>query len=223
MTNLSLDGFTLEAILRLVLAVVAGALVGLERERGHRPAGLRTHTLVCLGSCIVMVGSLWYTRLTAGDFDPLRMSAQVISGIGFLGAGTIIKSEMGVRGLTTAASLWVVACIGLALGMGFYWGAAIATVLTYAALAAFKRIEDQMEHIGGCRLQIRARAEDGLVQRILDAVTSCGMEIAQIRTESEDGYVYIRVVVKGEKVGELPIHLIEAVTQIPGVLMVRQI
>ena len=123
---------TWEMILRLVLAMIFGGLIGLEREIGNRPAGFRTHTLVCMGSVLVMMTSEFMLDIYSSvSIDPARLGAQVISGIGFLGAGTILKDGSRVRGLTTAASLWVVACIGLAIGVGFYWGALIATLLSY--------------------------------------------------------------------------------------------
>ena len=105
---------------RIVLAVICGGVIGAERGRAHQPAGMRTYMLVCLGSTLVMsTGQYMYNTFEAGD--PARLGAQVISGIGFLGAGSIIISgKTRVRGLTTAAGLWTAASIGLALGIGFY-------------------------------------------------------------------------------------------------------
>src|SRR5690606_893530 len=113
--------------------MLLGGLIGIEREIGNRPAGFRTHTLVCIGSSLVMLTSEFLIGAYADISipDPARLGAQVISGIGFLGAGTIIKDGSRVRGLTTAASLWVVACIGIAIGAGFYWGAIVAAVFSY--------------------------------------------------------------------------------------------
>ncbi|HHV93322.1 MAG TPA: MgtC/SapB family protein [Firmicutes bacterium] len=130
-----------EIILRLVLAVAAGGLIGLEREIHGRAAGFRTQILVCLGSTLVMLISI-YGFETAGVStapDPARLAAQVVSGIGFLGAGTILREGASIKGLTTAASLWVVAGIGLALGAGFYLGAVVATIL--AVLTLVNRLE----------------------------------------------------------------------------------
>jgi len=131
-----------QIIFRILLAVCFGALIGLEREHAHRPAGLRTHILVCVGSCLVMTTSAYIYetyRHTAPNIDVARLGAQVISGIGFLGAGTIIRNGSSVKGLTTAASIWVVACIGLATGIGFYFGATIATIIIFLCLAYIKR------------------------------------------------------------------------------------
>lgn len=122
-------------IVRVVASVILGGVIGLERGLRNRPAGLRTNMLVCLGACIVMMTNQ-YIYQTYETGDPVRMAAQVVSGIGFLGAGTIIvTSHNRIKGLTTAAGLWTAACVGLALGIGLYevaliGGAAIFVVLT---------------------------------------------------------------------------------------------
>ena len=132
-----------EIIFKLALACVLGALIGLERESLNRPAGLRTYTLVCVGSALAMIVSIdiymqYYQTVNA---DPGRIAAQVISGIGFLGAGTIMREGASVRGLTTAAGLWVVACIGLAVGAGLYIPAVATTILILFVLIYFIRFE----------------------------------------------------------------------------------
>ena len=116
---------------RLILSVLLSGLIGFERQLHKRTAGLRTHILVALGSCLIMLTSLYVFDIYKGiaAVDPSRIAAGVITGIGFLGAGTIIRESEGVRGLTTAASLWVVAGIGLACGCGFNRAAIYATVL----------------------------------------------------------------------------------------------
>ncbi len=115
--------------LRLFLAVLFGGIIGIDRGLKRRPAGLRTHMLVCMGAALVMITNQFITERFALS-DPARLGAQVISGIGFLGAGTIIvTSHQQVKGLTTAAGLWVSACLGLATGTGFYEGAALSCIL----------------------------------------------------------------------------------------------
>jgi len=135
----------LDVLGRLLLALLLGGLIGYERESENRPAGFRTHILVCIGSALVMVTSeFMYRDLTMErPIDLSRMGAQVISGIGFLGAGTIIREGFNVKGLTTAASLWAVSCVGLAAGIGFVEGAVIATILIYITLIVLKKIEKQ--------------------------------------------------------------------------------
>jgi len=132
-----------EIILRLVLSLVLSGLIGLERQLHRRSAGLRTHILVSLGSCLIMLTSLYVFDIYKDvvSLDPSRIAAGVITGIGFLGAGTIIRERLEVRGLTTAASLWVVAGIGLAAGCGFWRPAVYTTVLTVVVLYFLRRIE----------------------------------------------------------------------------------
>ena len=136
--------FTTDIIFRLFIACLLGGFIGFEREHYNRkPAGFRTHMLVCAGSALVMlISEFIFERF--GDMvniDPARLGAQVISGIGFLGAGTIIRHGVNIKGLTTAASLWTTACIGLACGVGFYSAAIIATMTIYFILIIFKKLE----------------------------------------------------------------------------------
>jgi putative Mg2+ transporter-C (MgtC) family protein len=127
-------------LLRLVVAAGLGAVVGFEREIRDREAGIRTHLLVSLGAGLFTIVSAFgfHEFLTSGDAvvraDPTRIAAQIVTGIGFLGAGAIIREGLSVRGLTTAGSLWVVAAIGMAAGAGYYWAAVVATFLTIFAL-----------------------------------------------------------------------------------------
>ena len=132
-----------EIIIKLALAAVLGGLIGLERESLSRPAGLRTYTLVCVGSALAMVVSLdmYYQYYQTVNADPGRIAAQVVSGIGFLGAGTIMREGATVRGLTTAAGLWVVACIGLAVGAGLYIPAIVSTAIILFVLIYFVKFE----------------------------------------------------------------------------------
>lgn len=127
-----------EMLTRLAAAFLLGAVLGLERELERRPAGLRTHLLVCVASCLFGMLSL----VTAGtENDPGRIAAQVVTGIGFLGAGAIMRHGSTVRGLTTAATLWMAAAIGLTLGLGWYPAAIVATVLALLALTVIKVLE----------------------------------------------------------------------------------
>lgn len=134
-----------ELILRLVIAALLGGFVGFERERLNWAAGLRTHMLVCLGAALIMIVSQYafHQVLYQGliNLDPSRVAAQVVSGIGFLGAGTILFQKNVIRGLTTAASLWAVAAVGLATGGGLYLAAIFTTSLIYVILAGLKPLE----------------------------------------------------------------------------------
>lgn len=133
--------------LRLFLAALLGGLIGLERESLNKSAGLRTHILVCLGSCLIMITSVEiFETVGQGRIgDPARIAAQVVSGIGFLGAGTILRSGFGVKGLTTAASLWLVAAIGLAVGIGSYAASIICTVIVFIILVYMPRLEKRVK------------------------------------------------------------------------------
>ena len=133
----------------LLITLIAGA-IGFERERHGRAAGFRTHILVGLGSCLIMLTGLYLAELSGGQggMDPTRMASQVVSGIGFLGAGTIMRFRASVRGLTTAASLWVVGGIGLAAGAGFVHGAIVTGLIVIVALWGFSRLEHAIRRSG---------------------------------------------------------------------------
>ena len=129
-------------VLRMVLAVCCGSLIGIEREFKRRPAGFRTHILICMGAMLTTLTSEYLLLEQQYGVDPARLGAQVIAGIGFVGAGTIIVTKnQRVKGLTTAAGLWTVAIAGLALGTGFYEGAIVTTVLIFCAEVFFGRME----------------------------------------------------------------------------------
>ena len=134
----------------LALSLAAGGAIGLERTFHGRPAGFRTHALVCLASALLMQFTIYQGRflpsipLEAVRTDPTRLAQGIMTGIGFLGAGVIFKEGLSVRGLTTAASIWVTAAIGILIGVGFYFPAALATVLTLATLSIFRWIETRM-------------------------------------------------------------------------------
>ena len=135
-----------QIMMRLFLSVILGGLIGIERQMHRRSAGLRTHILVSLGSCLIMLTSLYVFDIYKKEatLDPARIAAGVITGIGFLGAGAIIRDREGIKGLTTAASLWVVAGIGLALGCGFYNAGIFTTILSLIVLLFLRYIEAKL-------------------------------------------------------------------------------
>lgn len=127
-----------EIALRLLLACILGGIVGWEREKIHKPAGLRTHVLVALGSALVTIISVYaFVSYETVNKDPARIAANIVTGIGFLGAGTIMREGLSVKGLTTAASIWVVAAIGMAVATGMYASALLTTLLVFLTLDGF--------------------------------------------------------------------------------------
>lgn len=129
--------------IRLLLAVLFGGIIGLERGANNHPAGFRTHILVCVGATLAMLTDQYICQYLATNADPARLGAQVITGVGFLGVGTIfVTGKHKIKGLTTAAGLWASACLGLALGIGFYSGAVIAGILIFISLALLPKVEN---------------------------------------------------------------------------------
>lgn len=171
--------------IRLVLAVVAGALIGLERTYSGRPAGFRTHALVATASSLLMLFTVFQFRLLSGapadalKADPTRLAQGIMTGIGFLGAGVIVKEGITVRGLTTAASIWMTAAIGILIGVGLYWAAGIAEFLALGILALFRCLEALVPTLYFARLTVSASPESPLSEADLrKLVTSFGVRMS---------------------------------------------
>ena len=171
--------------LRILAALIIGGLLGLERGMKNRPAGLRTYMLVCVGACLIMMTNQYIYQST-GTGDPTRMSAQVISGIGFLGAGTIVVTQHNqIKGLTTAAGLWACAAAGLALGIGFYEAAVVGSLAIFTILTLLQRWDDRM-HMKGRVFDIYFELAEGYpLGEFMRAVRAMELEIFDIRLESE--------------------------------------
>lgn len=218
---------TFHITLRLVLALLLGGVIGFERERSSRAAGLRTHILVCLGSTLVMLLSMYgfadFARLDNVRLDPARLAAQVISGIGFLGAGTILYTGKSITGLTTAASLWVVAAIGLAIGAGFYYAAGLACFFALISLFVLNLVEKRYMHHRKVRsLKLEAADIPSLLGRVTQLLGSKGCDIQKLSVEEapvdadEAARILITLSVrlsKGAKVSEM----IEELLRLEGV------
>jgi putative Mg2+ transporter-C (MgtC) family protein len=174
-----------DQLLRLVLAAVLGAIIGVERERRDYAAGLRTHALVSLGAALAMIVSAYGFKAVVGQagvaLDPSRVAAQVVSGVGFLGAGTIIVQRATVRGLTTAASIWVVAGIGLACGAGLYIAALLSTALALIVLVPLKAAERRYLHRPQPGLELRLRHGAIAITTIESEVRDAGLEVRSLR------------------------------------------
>ncbi len=185
---LALESWQFEAMGQLVLAAALGGLVGIEREYHGRAAGFRTHLLVCLGSCLVMLISLHFERIFGPRYavrgpvsvDPARLAYSVMSGIGFIGAGAIIKSGLAIRGLTTAASLWCIAAVGMACGFAMYAIAVFAAGLVLFSLFALNVIEKRVE--GHWYKVIRVTCDDraGDIEPITKAIEQIGACILDV-------------------------------------------
>ncbi|WP_425447476.1 MgtC/SapB family protein [Dethiothermospora halolimnae] len=194
---------TEQILIRLVLSIVLSGLIGIERESIRRPAGFRTHILVCVGSTLVMLVSIYIFNQYNGEttLQPDRLGAQVISGIGFLGAGTIIKEGNTVKGLTTAASLWAVACIGLAIGSGFYLGGILTTFLVLITLAVFNKAErDLKTRQNYMTVKITTFNKPGQLGKIGEIIGSFKGSIVSIDLEEndDDELISIELLIKME-------------------------
>ncbi len=171
-----------EVTVRLLLALLLGGLVGWQREAAVKPAGFRTHILVCVGAALFTLISR-YGFFESGA-DPSRVASNIVVGIGFLGAGTIWRTGGSVQGLTTAASLWTVAAIGMAAGIGYYWGAGLATGIVLASLTALKSFELRIRRRGLSQLQVVSVDKPGQLGRIGTVLGGFGVDIEHIEFES---------------------------------------
>ena len=192
----------LEIAFRLVCAMILGLIVGLEREYTHRPAGMRTHILVALGSCAVMLtGQMIFAQYQSygATPDPARLAAQVIAGVGFLGAGTIMRDGASVKGLTTAASLWGVACLGIAVGGGYYVIALVGTILVILTLTIFEWLQTILLRFkGGCRSYVvDTRDVVAAMQAVNTIALSASCQIQNLQAENLENGTY-RLTFKGD-------------------------
>lgn len=175
----------LSILIPLFSAVVAGGLIGFERTYHGRPAGFRTHTLVCTASALLMLITVYQWQLLEQApletlrVDPTRMAQGIMTGIGFLGAGVIMKERLTIRGLTTAASIWITAAIGILLGIGFYFPAAVATLLTLGTLSLFRYIESIAPSLFYARLTVRFLRENAIPEPELQAIIG-GCDISSV-------------------------------------------
>jgi len=215
---------TFHLILRIVLASLYGALIGLEREHAKRPAGLRTHVLVCVGACLTMLTSEYVSKNVAvTTFDVTRLGAQVISGIGFLGAGTIIRTGNTVKGLTTAASIWAVACVGLATGIGYYAGATIATFIIFLILAYFKVLAGSAyNHDITRELFIKLSYSQELLEKIKLLLSGNKIIINNIKLKSDNENMTHAILYLSMNQNTNTTQLIEEIYNMNGVYEVEQ-
>lgn len=168
-----LDTEFLPAAATLLWALLAGGLIGLERSINGRPAGFRTHALVCVSSALLMLLTVYQVKLLPDipidtvRIDPTRMAQGIMTGIGFLGAGVIMKEGLTVRGLTTAASIWITASIGILIGIGFNFAAAVGTLITLGTLSLFRFLENMVPTLSYARLHVRTPAQGAISEEEL--------------------------------------------------------
>src|SRR5215510_3233131 len=182
----------LEMLLRLVSALFAGACIGYERSFHGRPAGLRTHVLVCLASALLMLVTVyeahWVRSTGESRLDPTRMAQGIMTGIGFLGAGVIVKEGLNVRGLTTAASIWITAGIGVLAGVGLYLPLVVSVLLTLAVLSVFRWIEMRVPTQAYYYFDVQYAREGSLSEeKMLEILTKLGFSIANFSYRLDGG------------------------------------
>ena len=177
-----------EIIIRISAAVVIGGLIGFQRELSRNSAGFRTHILVCVGACVAMLTNEYlYYQFPQAQIDVARMGSYVISGIGFLGAGSIIKDGFRVRGLTTAAGLWVVACLGIAVGAGFYQAALFGVIVVIIVLALLKLIETKFViKRNRTEIELRIKNSPGQLASVLSAIGMAGVLIKDVDMQDSE-------------------------------------
>ena len=213
----------LAIILRIICAVIIGGLLGLERELKNRPAGMRTYMLVCTGACLIMLTNQ-YAAQAYGTGDPMRLGAQVVSGIGFLGAGTIIVTRRNqIKGLTTAAGLWTAAGIGLALGIGFYEAALVGGIATYLVMTILQAMDTRLhKHAHRAEIYVEFSQELSL-RNFLNQVREKGLTVHDIQREVSDENTHAYVVSVRSPQNLNHEQIVQQVKAIPGVAYLEEL
>ncbi len=214
------DSFWFQAIIKLILGFILAGIIGLERSSWSKPAGFRTHALVGISSVLIMLCGEYMSKIY--DMDPSRIPAQLLSGIGFIGAGTILRDGFNVKGLTTAAGLLAVTCIGLSIGAGFYLGGIITTLIVYIVLSYSYKISDKLDHFEVLELDIKLKKEtegEETLAKIEEVLSKYQIEIKEIKRknkeEEEEG---IHIVGSYNKKGFKKNELITKLTSISNVV-----
>lgn len=216
-------------VLRLLLASLLGGVIGLEREIHGRPAGFRTHLLVSLGSCLFCITSIEFYRLY-GNFsgtgpigvDPGRIAAQVVTGIGFLGAGAIIRERASVRGLTTAACLWVAAALGIACGIGLFYLAICVTAVALINLLLLQQVEKRLPRDSYMSVKVWGHDSEDFIRRACEVLASYGIKPVHAKYEKniEHRSMFAEFQVKRPRSGG-PADILSSLTMLEGVKKVR--
>lgn len=210
-----------EMLLRLAVSMLLGGAIGFERERDSQPAGLRTHMILILGSCLAMILSI-NIGIKNGT-DPTRMAAQVISGVGFLGAGAILRSGFNVKGLTTATTVWTIVIIGLAVGYGYYWVGVFTTVLVLVVLTLVSIFERKFIRRNILRIvKVDAADNPHIFRNVRKEISRNTDEILSYKTQRslKSGHVRVEFLIRldtNEKIEDL----METISKIDGVRNIR--
>lgn len=215
----------LAVILRIVVAVIFGGVIGLERGLKNRPAGMRTYMLVCVGACLIMLTNQYLFQVTKAG-DPMRLGAQVVSGIGFLGAGTIIVTKHNqIKGLTTAAGLWASAGVGLALGVGFYEAAIVAGFAVFSVLTLLQRMDNRL-HRNTRFLEVYIEfSEQTSIGELMRSIRELDFEITSMQLENaipEDGSRALIAALKAQKRGDHT-KLLEKLRKLDGIVYLEEL
>lgn len=211
---------------RILCAIFIGGLLGLDRGLKNRPAGMRTYMLVCVGSCLIMLTNQFIYQ-SAGTGDPVRMGAQVVSGIGFLGAGTIIVTRRSqIKGLTTAAGLWAAAGVGLALGVGFYFGAALGGAAIFGVMTLLHRMDNKLQSNARTIEVYVEMSQDFSVGDFLRELRTRNLELHELQREhdahTEQGVRAYLATLRAQR-RTSHIELLEDLTKIPGILFIEEL
>ena len=188
--------FRLDLLALLAVSGVLGAAVGLQREINGKPAGLRTNTLICLGACLFTLVSVGMAGGSGGD--PGRIAAQIVTGVGFIGAGTILHGRGSVTGLTSAATIWVVAAIGMAVGIGWVLEAAGATLFLLVVLGILGRLETYVHRrVGSSKLSVQVKADPKYVDQIQEVLGQAGVQVEDLRTDVAGDQMTVNLRIRG--------------------------
>lgn len=214
------NSFWFQAILKLILGFMLAGIIGLERSSWSKPAGFRTHALVGISAVLIMLCGEYMSKLY--DMDPSRIPAQLLSGIGFIGAGTILRDGFNVKGLTTAAGLLAVTCIGLSIGAGFYLGGIITTLIVYIILSYSYKISDKLDHFDILELNIKINknVKEALAQ-IEECLSEYQVDIKQMKRpkkeEKEEESEIVHIVGHYNKKGFKKNELVRNITSIENI------
>jgi len=209
-------GFT-QMLLRMGLALILGGIIGFERERDSQPAGLRTHMILVVGACLTMMLSI--NIADQAGTDPSRMAAQVVSGIGFLGAGAILRYGYNVKGLTTATTLWTMAIVGMAVGMGYYLVATITTVVIMAVLSVLEVLEKKFVRINVIRnIVVDVHDRKGVIREVRKTIGQIADQLLDFSVQKSIKNKHLRIEIaarfnRSEKVE----NMVEQISAIDGV------